>query len=146
MVQLHTPPRPVVPVSGPCIRMSTVLEQFGTAIAQAVQAVEVVAQDLLHRREAFSEALVSYTTLIGDQLYQMDVGGVQFHTRLHRDGGMLSVMWSNDFSPDVDEGGYTFFDRDPTWFPLVLHFLRTGKALLPPKDTNREALFREARL
>ena len=129
------------------VPLSTVqLEQFGAAVTQAMQAVEVAAQDLLRRQVAFTEALLSYTALVGDQyLDQMDVGGVPFHTSMyHRDGGMLSVMWSNDFSPDVHEGGYAFFDRDPTWFPLVLHFLRTSEALLPPKDADREALFREA--
>ena len=57
---------------------------------------------------------------------------------------MLSAMASDDFGPNVEGGGYAFLDRDPTWFPLVLHFLRTGAALLPEDTVGRAAVLREA--
>ena len=87
-------------------------------------------------REAFSEGLTEAAALNNAQRapYQMDVGGAPFHTRtevLHRHEGMLSAMASDDFSQDVEGGGCSFLDRDPTWFPLVLHFMRTG-ATPPP--------------
>ena len=77
----------------------------------------------------------------------MDVGGAPFHTQrevLQSHGGMLSAMVSDDFSHDVEGDGYAFLDRDPTWFPLVLHFLRTGKALVPADAAGRGSLYREA--
>ena len=115
---------------------STALEQFAAAAAQAVQQVEALAQRLSLCRQAFSEGLAEAAALNDAQLalYQMDVGGAAFHTRrevLHRHGGMLSAMASDDFSHDVEGGGCAFLDRDPTWFPLVLHFMRTG-ATPPP--------------
>ena len=50
-------------------------------------------------------------------------------------------MSSENFSNNLD---HMFLDRDPTWFPLVLHFLRTGDALLPECTEERRAVFREA--
>ena len=71
-------------------------------------------------------------------MYQIDVGGVSFHTQtevLHE--GMLAAMSSENFSNNLD---HMFLDRYPTWFPLVLHFLRTGDALLPECTEELRAL------
>ena len=71
----------------------------------------------------------------------MDVGGVPFRTNtktLQRYEGMLAAMASDDFSLDD-----TFLDRDPTWFPLVLHLLRTGNVLLPEDTQKRGDVVRE---
>ena len=139
----------VLPV-GPGTRMALLtLEQFGAATAQAVQRVEALAQSLSVCRQAFRESLAEAEVLNDAQsgLYLMDVGGAPFHTRtevLHRHEGMLSAMASADFSHDVEGGKYAFLDRDPTWFPLVLQFLRTGVALLPNDTERRLAVFREA--
>ena len=135
---------------GPGTQMSlSTLEQFGAATAQAVQRVEALAQSLSLCRQAFREGLAEAAALNDAQsgLYLMEVGGALFHTRLevlHRHEGMLSAMASDDFSHDVEGGEYAFLDRDPTWFPLVLQFLRTGVALLPNDAERRLAVFREA--
>ena len=108
------------------------MEQFGAATAHVAQQVEALVQRLSLCRRAFREGLAEAAALNDAQtgLYRMDVGGAPFHTRteaLHRYGGMLSAMASDDFSHDVDVGGQTFLDRDPRWFPLVMHFLRTER-------------------
>ena len=134
----------------PGLRMSsTALEQFGAATARAVQHVEAVAQSLSVCRQAFREGLADATLLNDAQsgLYLMDMGGMPFHTRtevMHRHEGMLSAMVSDDFTHDADGGGCVFLDRDPVWFPLVLHFLRTGTALLPDHGEGRAAVLRKA--
>ena len=135
---------------GPSFPMSSsMMEQFGAATAHVAQQVEALVQRLSLCRRAFREGLAEAAALNDAQigLYRMDVGGAPFHTRteaLHRYGGMLSAMASDDFSHDVDVGGQTFLDRDPRWFPLVMHFLRTGDALLPEDTEGRGAVFREA--
>ena len=54
-----------------------------------------------------------------------------FHTRQRglqaADGGMLTVLASDDFAASGDARGYTFLDRDSRWFPLVLSYLRGGE-------------------
>ena len=115
-----------------------------------VQLVEGLAQHLSLCRRAFHEGLAEAAALNDAQtrLYRMDVGGAPFHTQtevLHRHGGMLSAMVSDNFTHDVEGGGYVFLDRDPTWFPLVLHFMRTGIALLPQDAEGCAAVLREAR-
>ena len=125
------------------------LEQFGTAAAQVLQHVEALGQHLFLCRQAFSEGLAEAAALNNAQLalYQMDVGGAPFHTCtevLHRHESMLSAMASDDFSRDLEGGGCAFLDRDPKWFPLVLHFMRTGAALLPEDAEGRAAVLREA--
>ena len=92
-------------------------------------------QRLSLNRRAFCKGLAEATALNNAQtMYQIDVGEV-----LHE--GMLAAMSSENFSNNLD---HMFLDRDPTWFPLVLHFLRTGDALLPECTEERRAVFREA--
>uniref|UniRef100_A0A7S1IV32 Ubiquitin-like domain-containing protein n=1 Tax=Eutreptiella gymnastica TaxID=73025 RepID=A0A7S1IV32_9EUGL len=112
--------------------------------------VHALAETLSRRRTAFREALSEVAALNEAQLevYRLDVGGRAFHTRvevLQRKEGPLSMMASEVFATDVDEDGYAFLDRDPAWFPLVLHSLRAGVALLPEDAEGRQAVFREAR-
>ena len=133
-----------------CRMSSTTAQQLGTATARVVQQVEAAAQRLALCRRAFSESLTEAAALNDAQtrLYKMDVGGALFHSHtevLHRHGGMLSAMASSDFSHDMEGAGYAFIDRDPAWFPLVLHFMRTGAALLPDDAAGRAAVLREAR-
>ena len=123
---------------------------FSAHVCDVVQQVETFVQTSKNRlsasrqafRVGFEEAAVLNAAQSG--LYWMDVGGAPFHTQtttLHRYTGMLSAMASNNFSHDQND---MFLDRDPTWFPLVLHFLRTGDALLPRDTEERGAVFREA--
>ena len=132
-----------------CRMSSTTAQQLGTATARVVQQVEAAAQRLALCRRAFSESLTEAAALNDAQtrLYRMDVGGALFHSHtevLHRHGGMLSAMASSDFSHDMEGGDYAFIDRDPAWFPLVLHVMQTGAALLPDDTEGRAAVRREA--
>ena len=119
------PPAVAFQITVPLDRMSvSTLKQLAAATAQAVQLVEDAAQRLALSRGVFREGLAEAETLNAAQsgLYRMDVGGAVFHTRtevLQRHEGMLSVMASDDF---IHVEGGRFLDRDPTWFPLVLHF------------------------
>ena len=119
------------------------LGAFSNASARVLQQVQQQMQRLSLNRRAFCKGLAEATALNNAQtMYQIDVGGVSFHTQtevLHE--GMLAAMSSENFSNNLD---HMFLDRDPTWFPLVLHFLRTGDALLPECTEERRAVFREA--
>ena len=124
-------------------RMS--LEDFRDASSRLVQQLDAFMDHLLVSQRAFHAALKEATQLNDAQtgMYQIDVGGVPFHTitKGWRDGGMLAAMSSDSFS---DQHHTSFLDRDPTWFPLVLHFLRTGDVLLPEGTEGRSAVCREA--
>ena len=138
------------PQPSPLTPAGLAVEPFAAAAAQAVRRVEALAQALRRRRDTFRNCLAEAVALNAAQpgLYRMDVGGTPFHTHeevLHRHGGMLSVMASDKFPGSSDEGGWSFLDRDPRWFPLVLQFLRTGEAWVPDEDEGRAAVCCEAR-
>ena len=122
---------------------STLLKQFGVATAQVIQHVNAIAQSLSLRQQKFRVSLAEAAALNDAQigLCRMDVGGAPFHTQKEGLEGMLSAMVSNDFKGGED---VLFIDRDPTWFPLVLHFLRTGVPLLPENTGGLASMFREA--
>ena len=125
------------------------MQLLTTATTQAVRQVEGLALCLSKHRLAFRESLLEVAAPNDAQsgIYWMDVGGASFHTHqevLHRHEGMLSAMASNIFTHDPEIQEYMFLDRDPTWFPLVLHFLRTGATPLSEDAAGRVAVFREA--
>ena len=113
--------------------------------------VDTLVEDLHSRREAFRGRLGLATALNAAQageLRCLDVGGARFHTHdevLHCRSGMLSVMMSDAFPGGHSDEGWLFLDRDPQWFPLVLHFLRTGTAWVPDDEAGRQGVFHEAR-
>ena len=138
------------PPPSPLTSSSPVLELFAAATAHAVRRVEALAEALRLDRDTFPDRLAEAVALNKMQsgVHRMDVGGTPFHTHrevLHRHGGMLSVMASEDFPGNAEEDEYLFLDRFPQWFPLVLQYLRTGVALVPDEDEGRAGLFREAR-
>ncbi|KAL6741619.1 hypothetical protein Aduo_014854 [Ancylostoma duodenale] len=76
---------------------------------------------------------------------KINVGGGTFETSLttltRLDGTMLSIMVADRWRGQ----GELFVDRDPTYFPLVLNYLREGENFVPPSDLDaRESLRREA--
>eukprot|EP01006_Ploeotia_vitrea_P063551 TRINITY_DN85762_c0_g1_i1.p1 TRINITY_DN85762_c0_g1~~TRINITY_DN85762_c0_g1_i1.p1 ORF type:complete len:465 (-),score=58.97 TRINITY_DN85762_c0_g1_i1:278-1672(-) len=62
---------------------------------------------------------------------KLNVGGQIFDTSKEtltcEEGSMLEAMFSGRFSIDRDEDGASFIDRDPTYFPFVLGYLREKK-------------------
>ena len=125
--------------------MAQAVQQFSAASLDVVQHVKALGQSLSIRRHAFHQRLAEAEELNDAQTEphrMMDVGGVPFctHTKtLQRYEGMLAAMVSDDFR--LDDGW--FLDRDPTWFPLVLHLLRTGNVLLPEDTQKRGDVVRE---
>ena len=79
----------------------------------------------------------------------LDVGGIDFHVSgaaLTSQGQhMLSVLASDQFAAERDSRGYKFIDRDPEWFSLVLAYLREGRSDMPRSESERHAIYREAR-
>ncbi|RCN33390.1 K+ channel tetramerization domain protein [Ancylostoma caninum] len=76
---------------------------------------------------------------------KINVGGGKFETSLttltRLNGTMLSIMVADRWRGQ----GELFVDRDPTYFPLVLNYLREGENFIPPSDLDaRESLRREA--
>ncbi|EYC12686.1 hypothetical protein Y032_0046g1362 [Ancylostoma ceylanicum] len=76
---------------------------------------------------------------------KINVGGSTFETSLSTltrlDGTVLSIMVADRWRGQ----GELFVDRDPTYFPMVLNYLRDGDNFIPPSDIDaRENLRREA--
>ena len=84
----------------------------------------------------------------GDCWY-LDIGGSPFHTTTRalrsRPAHFFSTMTSPFFPSEADATGYTFIDRDPEWFALLLGFLRDGRAPLPRERASHSRVLREAR-
>lgn len=99
----------------------------------------------LRAAEAAAEVNAQQTHVL-----HLEVGGVPFHVDgsiLLRHPCMLSVMASDDFlwCTTSDSDDHIFLDRDPQYFSLILHFLRSDIALQPVQLLARVALQRELR-
>lgn len=57
---------------------------------------------------------------------------------------MLAGMFRGDLPAGALFEGGIFIDRDPSWFPLILTFLRDGRVALPESALERAALRQEA--
>ena len=81
----------------------------------------------------------------------LDIGGSLFHTTAgvlqRHPPHFFSIMESNLFPSEADATGYTFIDRDPQWFALLLGFLRDGDGSIhmPKKSASHACVLREAR-
>lgn len=119
----------------------TTLQKVGTATEELVFFLHRLAQHLTVCRRKWCESVAEAEVLNNAQtkLHCIDVGGVTFHTQVL--DGMLAAMVS--FNTFDDEHGY-FIDRDPTWFPLMLQFMRTSAVLFPEDSVKRAAMAREA--
>ena len=100
--------------------------------------------EIQQERQRFADSLAEAKRLNGDQqsVVIVEVASDTFHVgprTLGRTDNMLSALASFP-SPDGDA---TFIDRDAEFFPLILHFLRTGCVLIPLHRTS--AFLREAR-
>ena len=157
-VSYHFPPfSQWLPFVVPLVRIMSADRLDATAVVLGKVASRIwqqVEAQRLHQRQA--EAGYDQTRREVDELnrqqrdvHHLCVGGVSFHTHgevLRKcEGSMLSVVASDDvpFST-VDADGYTSFDRDPVWFPLVLVYLREGVTALPDSYEERDAIFDEA--
>ena len=111
-----------------------------------------VSQQLHIQRQQFEvrRANVQAVNACQAQCTYLDVGGQLFHASwdaLQRHGPhYLSALTSGMFAECGDESGYTFVDRDPHWFALVLAYLRDGMLCRPSarralRSLQREALF-----
>ena len=56
---------------------------------------------------------------------------------------MLSALTSGIFATETDDVGSIFIDRESTFFPLVLGYLRNGRFMWPHDKTGREELHLE---
>eukprot|EP01118_Nematostelium_gracile_P005294 TRINITY_DN1661_c0_g1_i2.p1 TRINITY_DN1661_c0_g1~~TRINITY_DN1661_c0_g1_i2.p1 ORF type:complete len:176 (-),score=26.86 TRINITY_DN1661_c0_g1_i2:6-533(-) len=74
----------------------------------------------------------------GDQI-NLNVGGVKFSTSKPTltsvEGSYFHTMLSSDRWKPNDRGEY-FIDRDPTHFPRILSYLRTGKLVFDGLDED----------
>eukprot|EP00667_Euglena_gracilis_P011418 EG_transcript_11666 len=104
---------------------------------------------LARQRHQFVETMAEVREL-NDTLQEcacFDVGGERFHVAvgpLQQYGDhLLGALTSGVFGGEVDSRGYIFVDRDPTFFPLVLDYLRQGQLSWPDDRERRGALQRE---
>ena len=77
---------------------------------------------------------------------KLNVGGTVFETceeTLKRaDGTMLKSLCEEKW--DDLKGGEAFIDRDPTFFRIILNFLRDGTSTLPVDEKDVVEIEREA--
>jgi hypothetical protein len=84
------------------------------------------------------------------KIITFNVGGTIFATSRETIANdefcMLNVMLKHEasMSSSRDESGAIFIDRDPTFFPYVLNYLRNGIVDLPPERFKLNAMLREA--
>lgn len=79
----------------------------------------------------------------------LNIGGTLFATSRetltkNNTSSMLSAMFSGNFSSRRDYNGAYFIDRDSTYFPYILNFLRDGIVDLPDDEYQIRRLHREA--
>ena len=118
-------------------------KEFNFYLKLATDSLTAEEHRLALEKAAFGRLLAEVKEFNDDQTPEplvMDVGGKLFHTHtktLHH--GMLAAMVSDDFRL----AGGLFIDRDPKWFALVLHFLRTGRGMRPEDTQSRNEMDRE---
>jgi parallel beta-helix repeat protein len=80
----------------------------------------------------------------------LNIGGSLFETSVEtltcEPGSMLEAMFSGRFAIEKDDDGASFIDRDPTYFPLVLSYLRDARQDCKPKRLAIEAAAAEKAL
>ena len=71
---------------------------------------------------------------------KLNIGGSTFETSVEtltcERGSMLEAMFSGRFKIEKEDDGSSFIDRDPTYFPLVLSYLREKREDTRPKKLN----------
>ena len=121
-------------------------KKFNFYLKLATDSLTAEEHRLALEKAAFGRILAEVKEFNDDQTPEplvMDVGGKLFHTHtktLHH--GMLAAMVSDGFRL----AGEFFIDRDPKWFALVLHSLRSSSSSsrMRPEDTqSRNEMDRE---
>ena len=122
-------------------------KKFNFYLKLATDSLTAEEHRLALEKAAFGRILAEVKEFNDDQTPEplvMDVGGKLFHTHtktLHH--GMLAAMVSDGFRL----AGDFFIDRDPKWFALVLHSLRSSSSSssrMRPEDTqSRNEMDRE---
>ena len=76
----------------------------------------------------------------------LNIGGTKYWTSLHVLKSRRGTMFYKQIlRGEIKKDKETFYDRDDTYFPLILNFLRTGKAKTDKlKDEEKEDLLNEA--
>ena len=92
--------------------------------------IETEKEALRNERRIFEESKLKVRAVndIAAERVKLNVGGEIFETSLGtitvEDGSMLKAMFSGEFHVERDECDAVFLDRNPTYFPLVLSYLR----------------------
>lgn len=76
----------------------------------------------------------------------LNVGGKKFQTSLHTlKSKKGTIFYKQILRQEIKPGSTTFYERDPTYFPIILNFLRTGQ-FTPGKldDEEKQDLLNEA--
>eukprot|EP00668_Euglena_longa_P029950 GGOE01037338.1.p1 GENE.GGOE01037338.1~~GGOE01037338.1.p1 ORF type:complete len:413 (+),score=97.97 GGOE01037338.1:62-1300(+) len=114
-------------------------------ISKVTSLEESIKQQQLQFIETMAE--VKELNLAMEECVYFDVGGEPFHVSvcpLQQYGDhLLGALTSGLFGGEVDSHGYIFVDRDPTFFPLVLDYLREGLLSWPDDRKRRRAVQRE---
>lgn len=61
---------------------------------------------------------------------KLNIGGSVFATTIStlcREQSMFTALFGGQFTPELDEWGAVFVDRDAGYFPYILNYLRDGK-------------------
>jgi len=93
-------------------------------------------------KEWMEKTLINMSSVI-----KLNVGGTKFTTSrstLSKHEGYFKAMFSGRHSFELDEEGYYFIDRDGTYFPYILNYLRDGTILIQDDNHFRYYLTQEA--
>lgn len=104
-----------------------------------------------------SAASANYWSLLSpSNKIKLNIGGQIFQTSLLTlqqcpPPSLFSAMFSGKWTPDIDDRGCFFIDRDPTYFRHILNYLRDGGgsggyavAVSGLSASSKQALLREA--
>jgi hypothetical protein len=127
----------------------SVLSDIISSLVKAVNGaftvlLDNVAIEIQQERQRFANSLAEAKRLNDNQQSTviLEVSSDTFHVGTQTLGHTESMLSAIALFPNPD-GDATFIDRDAEFFPLILHFLRTGCALMPLHRTS--AFLREAR-
>ena len=140
----------LIPAMSSFVKLSSA---FTEAVMQVVQGVQQRDRVLQSEKQAFAETRATCSALNCDQseCQYLDVGGQRYHASRRvlqtPQAAFFASLASGTFSSEADLEGYTFLDRDPRWFSVVLGYLRGGarNVVLPADRRVQAAIAREAK-
>eukprot|EP01119_Soliformovum_irregulare_P013496 TRINITY_DN3598_c0_g1_i1.p1 TRINITY_DN3598_c0_g1~~TRINITY_DN3598_c0_g1_i1.p1 ORF type:complete len:666 (-),score=196.36 TRINITY_DN3598_c0_g1_i1:44-1963(-) len=116
--------------------------QFKKDAEELQERIRQLTLEVQQKEEILREGSVT----IPDGTIKLNVGGTIFEESaqlLFTRNSLLRDLFSGLATAVRDEDGAIFIDRDPTFFPLILSYLR-GDLVLPPSFEEREELAKEA--